>query len=171
MSNLTPNQTVRYDVADGVATITLDRPDSLNSMTNEFMQDITAAFGFVEADDSVRVAILTGEGRGFCSGADLRNASSDGTADDADMGETTAAGMDDHFHPAVRENPDGESPRTATLADLEVRGRGTCLEERKLGVVAIRGHRRPVSRARRRRIRPARRRPPSRSARSYGRTV
>ena len=70
----TPNQTVRYEVADGVATVTLDRPDSLNSMTNEFMDDITAAFGFVEADPSVRVVVVTGEGRGFCSGADLREA-------------------------------------------------------------------------------------------------
>ncbi len=100
----TPNQTVRYEVADGVATVTLDRPDSLNSMTNELMDDISAAFGFVEADASVRVVVLTGEGRGFCSGADLRDASSDSMDDEvaADQGDVVAGGMDDHFHPAIR---------------------------------------------------------------------
>ncbi|MDG2114095.1 MAG: enoyl-CoA hydratase/isomerase family protein, partial [Actinomycetota bacterium] len=78
MSSFTPpNGAVRYEVDNGVATITLDRPDSLNSMNDALMNDITAAFGFVAADESVRVAVLTGEGRGFCSGADLRNASSD----------------------------------------------------------------------------------------------
>lgn len=98
----TPHQTVRYEVADGVATVTLDRPDSLNSMTNEFMDDITAAFGFVEADPSVRVVVMTGEGRGFCSGADLREASSESVDDGADQGDTVATGMDDHFNPAIR---------------------------------------------------------------------
>lgn len=99
----TPHGTVRYEVADGVATVTLDRPDSLNSMTADFMDDITASFGFVEADDSVRVAVLTGEGRGFCSGADLRNAA-DGDDDQSPegQGDATAEGMDDHFHPAIR---------------------------------------------------------------------
>jgi 2-(1,2-epoxy-1,2-dihydrophenyl)acetyl-CoA isomerase len=99
-----PEGTVRYRVDSGVATVTLDRPDSLNSMNTELMDDISAAFARVASDDGVRVAILTGEGRGFCSGADLRGASSDAHDEDdpVDVGEATAAGMDDHFHPAIR---------------------------------------------------------------------
>ncbi len=64
--------TVRYEAADGVATITLDRPSTLNALTSDVMRDLSTALARVEADASVRVAILTGEGRGFCSGADLR---------------------------------------------------------------------------------------------------
>lgn len=63
--------TVRYAAVDGVATITLDRPASLNSLTPEVMRDLTDALARVETDESVRVIVLTGEGRGFCSGADL----------------------------------------------------------------------------------------------------
>lgn len=122
MSTLTPNRTVRYDVTDGIATVTLDRPDSLNSMTNEFMEDIAAAFGFVEADESIRVAILTGEGRGFCSGADLRNVSSDSSDDDVDMGESTAQGMDDYFHPAIRAITDCPVPTVARVNGVAAGG-------------------------------------------------
>lgn len=93
--------TVRYELHDGVATITLDRPETLNSMTNELMGDISAAFAEVEADESVRVAVLTGAGRGFCSGADLSAVAQPG--DDApDPAADTTAGMDDFFNPAIR---------------------------------------------------------------------
>ncbi|MFM7537138.1 MAG: enoyl-CoA hydratase/isomerase family protein [Acidimicrobiales bacterium] len=64
--------TVRYDAVGGVATITLDRPASLNALTDEVMLDVLGALGRVVEDESVRVAVLTGAGRGFCSGADLR---------------------------------------------------------------------------------------------------
>jgi 2-(1,2-epoxy-1,2-dihydrophenyl)acetyl-CoA isomerase len=62
---------VRYDAAGGVATITLDRPSTLNALVPELMGELLAALRRVEADESVRVVVLTGEGRGFCSGADL----------------------------------------------------------------------------------------------------
>lgn len=64
--------TVRYEAAGGVATITLDRPATLNALTSDVMRDLTVALTRVEEDESVRVAVLTGAGRGFCSGADLR---------------------------------------------------------------------------------------------------
>ena len=120
-SPTTPNGTVRYEVADGVATITLDRPDSLNSMTDEFMDDISAAMGFVSADDSVRVAVLTGAGRGFCSGADLRNVAADG-GEDVDPGDVTANGMDDHFHPAMRAIADSPVPTVARVNGVAAGG-------------------------------------------------
>ena len=64
-------ETILYDVADGIATITLNRPDKLNAFTGQMMADMIAAFDASDADDDVRVVIVTGAGRGFCAGADL----------------------------------------------------------------------------------------------------
>ena len=74
MTTNMPNGVVRYNQDDGVATITLNRPESLNSMSDELMQDLSSALGTVQEDETVRVAVITGEGRGFGSGADLNNA-------------------------------------------------------------------------------------------------
>jgi enoyl-CoA hydratase/carnithine racemase len=60
-----------YDVADGIATLTLNRPDKLNAWTGEMGTAVRAAMEVAEADDNVRVIILTGAGRGFCAGADM----------------------------------------------------------------------------------------------------
>ena len=60
-----------YDVADRVATITLNRPDQLNAFTGVMMREMIDAFDQVDADDDVRAVIVTGAGRGFCAGADL----------------------------------------------------------------------------------------------------
>ena len=62
---------IRYEVADGVLTITLNRPDRLNAFTGTMANELIAAFDASDADDDVRVVIVTGEGRGFCAGADL----------------------------------------------------------------------------------------------------
>jgi len=62
---------IRYDVADGTATITLNRPDRLNAFTRTMAGELVAAFDLADADDAVRVVLLTGAGRGFCAGADL----------------------------------------------------------------------------------------------------
>jgi len=64
-------ETLLYDVADGVATITLNRPDRLNAFTPKMMLDMIAAFDATDADDAVKAVIVTGAGRGFCAGADL----------------------------------------------------------------------------------------------------
>jgi enoyl-CoA hydratase/carnithine racemase len=64
-------QTIRYEVADRVATITLDRPDRLNAFTATMGRELIAAFDAADADDEVRAVIVTGAGRGFCAGADL----------------------------------------------------------------------------------------------------
>jgi enoyl-CoA hydratase/carnithine racemase len=64
-------ETILYDVADGIATITLNRPERLNAFTGQMMVDMIAAFDLSDADDDVRVVIVTGAGRGFCAGADL----------------------------------------------------------------------------------------------------
>ena len=62
---------ITYEVADRIATITLHRPDQLNAFTGTMMREVIDAFDRVDADDEVRVVIVTGAGRGFCAGADL----------------------------------------------------------------------------------------------------
>lgn len=64
-------QTIRYEVLEGIATITFDRPEKLNAYTPEMGDETVAAFERARDDDTVRVVILTGEGRAFCAGVDL----------------------------------------------------------------------------------------------------
>ncbi|MGH1360266.1 MAG: crotonase/enoyl-CoA hydratase family protein [Burkholderiaceae bacterium] len=64
-------ETILYSVDDGIATITLHRPDKLNAFTPQMRLDICAALDLTDADDDVRVVIFTGSGRAFCAGADL----------------------------------------------------------------------------------------------------
>jgi 2-(1,2-epoxy-1,2-dihydrophenyl)acetyl-CoA isomerase len=62
---------IRYEVREGIATITFDRAEKLNAYTPEMGQEIVAAFEAAKSDDDVRVVILTGDGRAFCAGVDL----------------------------------------------------------------------------------------------------
>jgi enoyl-CoA hydratase/carnithine racemase len=64
-------ETLLYAVQDGIATVTLNRPDKLNAFNTQMMKDMIAAFDATDADDAVRCVIVTGAGRGFCAGADL----------------------------------------------------------------------------------------------------
>jgi enoyl-CoA hydratase/carnithine racemase len=66
-----PYTTIAYEVADRVATITLDRPDRLNAFTVAMQRELCAALDEVDADPDVRAVVVTGRGRGFCAGADL----------------------------------------------------------------------------------------------------
>ncbi|HEY3736749.1 MAG TPA: enoyl-CoA hydratase-related protein [Jatrophihabitans sp.] len=66
---------IAYDLSDGIATITLSRPEKLNAYTRQMLAELLDAFDRVDADPAVRAVILTGAGRAFCAGADI----SDGT--------------------------------------------------------------------------------------------
>jgi enoyl-CoA hydratase/carnithine racemase len=83
---------ISYRVADGIATITLNRPDKLNAFTPVMCGELVDAFDHTDADDDVRVVIVTGAGRAFCAGADL---SSGGSA----------------FNPARRGHSESDVPR------------------------------------------------------------
>jgi enoyl-CoA hydratase/carnithine racemase len=65
------NQETLYNVADRVATITLNRPEKLNAWTATMEKEVRAAVAEAEQDEGVRAIVLTGAGRGFCAGADM----------------------------------------------------------------------------------------------------
>jgi 2-(1,2-epoxy-1,2-dihydrophenyl)acetyl-CoA isomerase len=70
--------TVRLAIAEGIATLTLDRPDKINALSDEMYQLLHDHAHSLGADPTVRAIVLTGAGRGFCSGGDISNmASSD----------------------------------------------------------------------------------------------
>ena len=65
-------ETIEVASANGVATITLNRPESLNALNAAMRRELLAAVKAAGRDDAIRAVVLTGRGRGFCSGADLR---------------------------------------------------------------------------------------------------
>lgn len=64
-------ETITYDLEQGVATITLDRPERMNAWNRTMASELSDALDEAESDDTVRVVVLTGAGRAFCAGADL----------------------------------------------------------------------------------------------------
>src|SRR3546814_14772010 len=86
--------TLLYDVTDGIATITLSRPDRLNAFVDEMEAELIEAFDRIDADDEVKAGVLTGAGRALCAGMDGVDAGSAfvawRTAGPAPEGTTTA---------------------------------------------------------------------------------
>jgi enoyl-CoA hydratase/carnithine racemase len=80
-------QTIRYEVADGVLTITLNRPDRLNAWTPTMQAELIEALDQADADDAVRAIVFTGAGRGYCAGADLEGGGSTFDWRERDAGE------------------------------------------------------------------------------------
>ena len=87
---------IRYDVDGAIATITLDRPDALNALTVEMKLALREAVERAGADDAVRAVVLTGAGRGFCVGQDLRE-----HADGLEAGDNELTTVRDHYNPIV----------------------------------------------------------------------
>ncbi|MFP6707093.1 MAG: enoyl-CoA hydratase-related protein [Alphaproteobacteria bacterium] len=81
-------QEVVYNVEDGVAVVTLNRPDRLNAMTLTMAGEIRAAMQQATDDDQVRVIVLTGAGRGFCAGADAARLQSRASGEAVEVEET-----------------------------------------------------------------------------------
>ena len=63
-------ETLLYDVQDGIATVTLHRPEKMNAFTTQMRDDLVAVFDETDRNDDVRVVIITGAGKAFCAGAD-----------------------------------------------------------------------------------------------------
>jgi enoyl-CoA hydratase/carnithine racemase len=81
---------ITYEVAEGVLTLTLNRPEKLNAFTRVMMDEMIDAFDRADADDDVRAVIVTGAGRAFCAGADL---ASGGDSFDADARPDRESGL------------------------------------------------------------------------------
>jgi 2-(1,2-epoxy-1,2-dihydrophenyl)acetyl-CoA isomerase len=90
-------ETVIWEQTGGVGQLTLNRPDSLNAWTTQFGHELLSVIGGEAADDSVRAVLVTGAGRGFSSGADLRagfDPAQDGMPD-------IRKELHDVYHPAI----------------------------------------------------------------------
>jgi 2-(1,2-epoxy-1,2-dihydrophenyl)acetyl-CoA isomerase len=70
-------ETLLHELSDGVATVTLNRPDALNALNATMRRELLAAVTSARRDDATRALVITGAGRGFCAGADLRGGSSE----------------------------------------------------------------------------------------------
>jgi len=73
-----PSDTLRMEITDGVALLTLNRPESLNAFNRELFAALLEAFHQVRDDEDIRVAVIIGSGRGFSAGADLKERASTG---------------------------------------------------------------------------------------------
>lgn len=74
--------TIRYELDNGVATLTMDRPQARNGMTNRMLRETYEALSAAALDSSVKVLVLTGEGNSFCPGADLNRYTADAPVED-----------------------------------------------------------------------------------------
>lgn len=102
-------EAIRCELADGLLTLTLHRPEKLNAFNVAMMRELLEAFDRADRDDEVRAIIVTGAGRGFCSGVDLSGGAGtldfDKRADKVALGSPVRAdGTVDYSHEAVRDN-------------------------------------------------------------------
>src|SRR5918992_1464140 len=103
---MTELETVNYSVDSGVAAIELNRPDNLNAWNYQFGLDLLAAVEQARDDDAVRSVLITGAGRGFSSGADLRETREDDLGDDGKI--DLSKRLRQRYHPiliGIREMP------------------------------------------------------------------
>lgn len=91
-------QTILFEVENGAARLTLNRPDRLNSFTVEMHHEVAEALTRVERDDDIRVLLMTGAGRGFCAGQDLGDRTVSPTAEGVDLGES----LENRYNPLIR---------------------------------------------------------------------
>jgi 2-(1,2-epoxy-1,2-dihydrophenyl)acetyl-CoA isomerase len=90
-------ETIQLECAQGVATLTLNRPERLNSMNRAMLREFAQALAAVRLDSAMRCLLVTGAGRAFCSGQDLDDESVDPTLGPVDLG----AVMENGFQPIV----------------------------------------------------------------------
>jgi len=90
--------TIEFVISEGVATLTLNRPKSLNSFTVEMHTEIKAVMDQVVRQKEIRCLVITGAGRGFCAGQDLGDRASSGDGDAPDVG----ASVEKYYNPLIR---------------------------------------------------------------------
>ena len=97
MSDTTYNN-IEYSVTDGLAVLTLNRPDRLNSFNTEMHGEVKQVFKNLKKDKSVRCLLITGNGRGFCAGQDL----SDRAVSVGDEAPDLSASIENNYNPLIR---------------------------------------------------------------------
>ena len=95
-------ESIKVDVTDGVATLTLNRPERLNSFTVAMHGEVRAALDAIAADRSIRCFVLTGAGRGFCAGQDLSDRAVLPTAAPNDEGVDLGASIENYYKPLLQ---------------------------------------------------------------------
>ncbi|MHB1204973.1 MAG: 2-(1,2-epoxy-1,2-dihydrophenyl)acetyl-CoA isomerase PaaG [Rhodospirillaceae bacterium] len=91
-------ETIIFEVVDGIARLTLNRPDRLNSFTVAMHEEVAAALTRAESDANVRVLVLSGAGRGFCAGQDLNDRAVTPGSEAVDLG----ASVEKYWAPLIR---------------------------------------------------------------------
>jgi len=99
-------ETITYEIKDGVAWLTMNRPDKLNAFIAQMNREIKDAIRSASQDETVRCIVLTGEGRAFCSGQDLSE-----VTEDMDLGQV----LRDHYGPMVLQIEKCEKPIIAAI--------------------------------------------------------
>jgi 2-(1,2-epoxy-1,2-dihydrophenyl)acetyl-CoA isomerase len=103
-----PAQPVLVEIADAIATVTLNRPDALNALTLPMRIDLAKTFRSIGRDRSVRAVILTGAGRGFCAGQDLKERLEPGAA-------PLAVEVRERYNPIIRAMVGLDQPIVAAI--------------------------------------------------------
>lgn len=99
-------ETITYEIKEGVAWLTLNRPDKLNAFIAQMNREIKKAIQSASKDESVRCVVITGEGRAFCSGQDLSE-----VTEDMDHGQV----LRDHYGPMIMQIRQCEKPIIAAI--------------------------------------------------------
>ncbi|ALG60484.1 MULTISPECIES: crotonase/enoyl-CoA hydratase family protein [Citromicrobium] len=108
-------ETIRYELENGVATLTLSRPEKMNAFTTGMLNEMLDALDRVDADDDVCALIVTGDGKAFCAGADISNGAGEFLTDGEDS-VRNADGSFNYSSPAAR---DGGGRLTLRLFELK----------------------------------------------------
>jgi 2-(1,2-epoxy-1,2-dihydrophenyl)acetyl-CoA isomerase len=93
-------ENIEFEITEGVALLRLNRPKVLNSLNAPLMDEMRAALKALSENEEARVLVLTGNGRGFCAGADLGGGD---MTPGVSVGEAVAQSMDDRFNPLMRD--------------------------------------------------------------------
>ncbi len=107
---------------EGVATLALNRPDVLNSLSTPMVEELLKALARLKADPAVRSVLLTGRGRAFCAGADLRDPMMNADAPPQERGRRFLASMDQGLHALARAMASLGKPKVAAVNGLAVGG-------------------------------------------------
>ena len=114
-------KTIEVSAEDGVLTVTLNRPDSLNALTPEMSVELSGALKLAQRDASVRCVVITGAGKAFCAGQDLRELQAAYAAGD-DRGEVLGEILQKHYNPLISSIRALEKPVLASVNGVAAGG-------------------------------------------------